>query len=155
MMHRPSLVISSSDPTGAPSCADTACTKTYTPQARGFSSANTDIHVVRDQDWDDGDPIPQDISGTVETASVVNGDVRQVLIWHAPLVPGEYDIVIDANRNRVYDASTDGLDRGSSGFVVIPDIPPSPVPAIAPSGIVVLIGLMCTIGGSRIRGKFN
>jgi len=77
---------------------------------------------------------------------------------HAPLVPGRYDIVIDANRNRVYNASTDGLDSGSPGFVVVADAPPTPpepVPAIAPSGIIVLIGLMYIIGGSRIRGKLN
>jgi len=72
-----------------------------------------------------------------------------VLVWHAPLVPGEYDIVIDANRNGVYDVSTDGLDSGSHGFVVIPDVPPSPVPALAPHGIIALIGLLCVIGVSR------
>jgi len=53
-------------------------------------------------------------------------------------VPGEYDIVIDANRNSVYDVSTDGLDNGSPGFVVIPDVPPSPVPALSPHGIIAL-----------------
>ena len=77
---------------------------------------------------------------------------------HAPLVPGRYDIVIDANQNGDYDAATDGLDSGSPGFVVVADAPPTPpepVPAIAPSGIVVLIGLLCIIGGGRIRGKFN
>ena len=77
---------------------------------------------------------------------------------HAPLVPGRYDIVIDANQNGVYDAATDGLDSGSPGFVVVADAPPSPpvsVPAIAPSGIVVLIGLLCVIGVSKIRRGFN
>ena len=78
-----------------------------------------------------------------------------MLVWHAPLVPGEYDIVIDANRNGVYDVSTDGLDSGSHGFVVIPDVPPSPVPALAPHGIIALIGLLCVIGVSRIRRGFN
>ena len=48
--------------------------------------------------------------------------------WHAPLVIGEYDIVVDANRNGIYDASMDGLDGGSPGFVVI-DMPSVPVPA--------------------------
>jgi hypothetical protein len=42
--------------------------------------------------------------------------VGPVLIWHAPLGIGEYDSVIDANRNGVYDASTDGLDSGSPGL---------------------------------------
>ena len=73
---------------------------------------------------------------------------------HAPLTPGSYDIVIDANRNRVYNAATDGLDSGSPGFVVI-DMPSVPVPAITPPGIVVLIGLLCVIGVSRISRRFG
>jgi hypothetical protein len=54
-----------------------------------------DIHVIPDQDWNDGDPITADATGSIETVSVVNGDVGPVLVWHAPLVPGKYDIVID------------------------------------------------------------
>jgi hypothetical protein len=94
-----------------------------------------DIHIVHDPDWNDGDPIPQDVTGAVETVSVVNGGVGPVLVWHAPLAPGSYDIVIDANRNRVYNAATDGLDSGSPGFIVVADAPPSlpvSVPALAP-----------------------
>ena len=81
-----------------------------------------------------------------------------MLVWHAPLAPGEYDIVIDANRNGVYDASTGGLDSGSPGFAVVADAPPTPpvpVPALAPAGIIILIGLPCVIGVSRIRRGFN
>ena len=117
-----------------------------------------DIHIVHDPDWNDGDLIPQDVTGAVETVSVVNGGVGPVLVWHAPLAPGSYDIVIDANQNGVYDASADGLDRGSPAFVVVADAPPAPpvpVPALAPPGIIALIGLLCVIGVSRIRGKFN
>ena len=55
-----------------------------------------------------------------------NGDVGSVLVWHAPLAPGSYDIVIDANLNGLYDAPTDGLDSGSPGFVVVADAPPTP-----------------------------
>ncbi len=124
----------------------------------GFAAGtNVDIYVVQDRDWDGGDPIPQDVTGSVETAPVVNGDVGPVLVWHAPLAPGSYDIVIDANRNGVYNAATDGLDSGSPGFVVV-DAPPSPpalVPVLTPAGIIGLIGLLCIIGGRRIRGKFN
>ncbi len=111
--------------------------------------------MVQDQDWSDGDHVPQDVTGAVETVPVMNdGGVGPVLIWHAPLVPGSYDIVIDANRNGVYDAATDGLDSGSPGFVVV-DMPSVPVPALAPSGIVVLIGLLCVAGVGRIRRGFN
>ena len=42
-----------------------------------------------------------------------------MLVWHAPLTPEQYDIVIDANKNGVYNAATDGLDSGSPGFVVL------------------------------------
>ena len=110
--------------------------------------------MVPDQDWNNGYPIPSDVTGAVETVSVANGDVGPVLVWHAPLVIGEYDIVIDANQNGVYDVSTDGLDSGSPGFVVI-DMSPVPVPALAPIGIIALIGLLCVIGMIRIRRRFS
>ena len=74
---------------------------------------------------------------------------------HAPLAPGSYDIVIDANRNGDYNAATDGLDIGSPGFVVIGIPPPESVPILAPIGITSLIGLLCVIGVSRIRRRFN
>jgi len=117
-----------------------------------------DIHVVHDQDWNDGDQIPSDVTGAVETASAVNGDVGPVLVWHAPLAPGSYDIVIDANRNGAYNAATDGLDSGSPGFIVVANPPPTPptdVLALTPAGIIALVGLPCVIGMSRIRRRFN
>ncbi|MCK5108286.1 MAG: hypothetical protein KAR25_01200, partial [Methanosarcinales archaeon] len=124
----------------------------------GFTTANADIYLVQDQDWNDGDPIPADVTGSVETVSVSDGDIAPVLVWHAPLTPGRYDIVIDVNRNGVYDAHADGLDRGSPGFVVIispPPTPPTNVPALTPHGIIALIGLLCVIGTIMIRRRFN
>jgi len=124
----------------------------------GFTTTNVDIYVVHDRDWNDGDHIPSDVTGAVETVSVVSGDVGPVLVWHARLTPGSYDIVIDANRNGVYDAATDGLDSGSPGFVVVaspPPTPPTDVPALTPHGIIALLGLLCVIGVSRIRRRFN
>ncbi len=111
--------------------------------------------MVPDQDWNNGDPIPADVTGAVETVSVVNGAIATVPVWHAPLVVGEYDIVIDANQNGFYDASTDGLDSGSPGFVVIGIPPPASVPALTPIGIIALIGLLCVAGMGRIRRRFN
>ena len=125
----------------------------------GFAAGtNVKIHVVRDRDWNDGDHIPSDVTGTVETVPVVDGEIAPVLIWHALLVSGRYDIVIDANQNGVYDAHADGLDSGSPGFVVVADAPPTPpvpVPAIAPIGIIGLIGLLCIIGTFMIGRRFN
>ena len=87
-----------------------------------------------------------------------DGEIAPALVWHAPLAPGSYDIVIDANRNGVYDAATDGLDSGSPGFVVVANPPPTPptdVPTLTPHGIIALIGLLCVIGVSRLRRRFN
>ena len=145
-------------PSAASTSATGVPTNTYRVYAdvyatgSGFATGtNVDIYVVRDRNWNDGDPIPADVTGSVETVPVVDGGVGPVLIWHAPLVIGEYDIVIDANRNGVYDASTDGLDSGP-GFDVIG---PVPVPTLAPIGIIALIGLLCVIGLIRIRRRFN
>jgi len=80
-----------------------------------------------------------------------------VLVWHARLMPGHYDIIIDANRNGVYNAATDGLDSGSPGFIVVTDAPPHPASISSSprpgrnhhsdrSGV---------IGMIRIRRKFN
>jgi len=87
----------------------------------------------------------------------VNGEIAPVLVWHAPLVSGRYDIVIDANRNGIYNAAIDGLDSGSPGFVVIPNIPDTPptdVPTLTPPGIIALVGLLCGIGTFMIRRRF-
>ncbi len=148
----------SSTPAGTPKDTYSANEDVYAAGSGFATGTSVDIYVVQDRNWGNGDQIPDDVTGAVETVSVVNGGVGPVLVWHAPLTPGEYDIVIDANQNGFYDASTDGLDSGSPGFVVVagsPPTPPVPVPAIAPSGIVVLIGLLCVAGVGRIRGKFN
>lgn len=126
----------------------------------GFT-AGTDVRifVVLDRDWNDGDSIPsQGAVAVLGDAISASGTVGPVPVWHAPLAPGEYDIVIDANRNDVYDAATDGLDRGSPCFVVIadaPPTPPAPVPALDPTGIIALIGLLCVIGTIMIGRRFN
>ena len=56
--------------------------------------------VVPDRDWNDGDLIPADVTGAVETVSVNGGDIAPMLIWNAPLTPGRYDIVIDLEPKR-------------------------------------------------------
>jgi len=144
----------SSSVTGAPIDLYRVDANVYATGSGFATGTNVDIYVVQDRDWGNGDQIPADVTGSVETVSVVNGGVGPVLVWHASLVVGDYDIVIDANRNGVYDASIDGLDSGSPGFVVI-DMPSVPVPALAPIGIIALIGLLCVIGTFMIGRRFN
>ena len=151
--------------TGAPIDAYSVDEDVYVTGSGYITGTNADICVVRDQDWNDGDPIPTDVTGSVEIVSVVNGDIDPVIVWNAPLVIGEYDIVIDANQDGVYDASTDGLDSGSPGFVVIdmqccPSVPVGPdttesVPTISPIGTAILIGLFGILAVGRIRRRFK
>jgi hypothetical protein len=149
---------SSSSATGAPRDAYRTNEDVYATGSGFAAGTNVDIYVVPDQDWNDGDQIPQDVTGAVETVSVNGGDISPVLVWHAPLAPGRYDIVVDANRNGDYDAATDGVDSGSPGFVVLaspPPTPPTDVPALTPHGIIALVGLLCVIGVSRIGKRFS
>ncbi|MEA1866326.1 MAG: hypothetical protein U9N46_14270 [Euryarchaeota archaeon] len=148
----------SSSATGAPKYRYRTNEDVYAAGSGFTPGTSVDIYVVLDQDWNDGDQIPADVTGAVETVPVNDGDVGPVLVWHAPLTPGRYDIVIDANQNGFYDTATDGLDSGSPGFVVIADAPPTPpvpVPVLTPPGIIALIGLLCVAGMSRIRRRFN
>ena len=147
----------------APSlAATTTTTTTGAPEYRYHTNetvyaAGTKANI-QDQGGNNGDQIPQDVTGEVETMSVVNGEIAPVLVWHTPLAPGRYDIVIDANRNGDYDTATDGLDSRSPGFVVVADAPPTPpvsIPTLAPIGIIALIGLLCIIGMIRLRRMFN
>ena len=83
------------------------------------------------------------ISRLVKTM-LMNGEIAPMLVWHAWLVPGRCDIMMDANQNGIYSAATDELDSGSPGFVVVTGAPhtPASVPALAPSGLITLIGLV-------------
>jgi hypothetical protein len=147
----------STSATGAPKDAYRVHHNVYAAGSGFTPGTNVDIYVVPDRDWNDGDSIPADVTASVETVSV-NGDIAPVLVWHAPLTPGSYDIVIDANQNGFYNAATDGLDSGSPGFVVLaspPPTPPTDVPALTPHGIIALVGLLCVIGVSRIGKRFS
>ena len=150
----PPLSVYSSSVTGAPIDLFRVDADVYATGSGFATGTNVDIYVVPYQNWNDGNPIPSDITASVETVSVVNGNIAIVLVWNAPLMIGEYDIVVDANRNGIYDASMDGLDGGSPGFVVI-DMPSASVPALAPIGIIALIGLLCVAGVGRIRRRFD
>ncbi len=62
-----------------------------------------------------------DITGTVETISVggICGNCWKTLAWTAPLVPGEYDVVLDFNRDNQYTPGEDLIDAlDPVGFIV-------------------------------------
>lgn len=73
-------------------------------------------YVCNHQDeWQDGDPL-QDVSGGDEMDGVQSGCTNEqiVIIWPGPLPPGDYDIIIDINRDGTYTQGVDIVDGGSA-----------------------------------------
>jgi hypothetical protein len=94
----------------------------------GFEPSGTfDIYIVNDKTtWNDGDPIPPRIAGTEATvSSEADGRILPTIVWHHDLTPGKYDIVIDVNRNGIYNKNDDCLDDNdiqvTAGFLIIPE----------------------------------
>ena len=89
--------------------------------ASGFPSNNRiDVYVVPDRAWSDGDGIPDDVGDGMDTFTTDgDGNLGPVVVWEAPLVPGEYDLVFDIGQDGVYDASIDHVDHPNHpGFIV-------------------------------------
>ncbi len=73
---------------------------------------NTDYNlyiVDHTSQWNDGDPIPDRISGTTSlVSSDDSGNIPPTLAWNS-LAIGSYDVVIDALENGLYDSAYDVL----------------------------------------------
>jgi PKD repeat protein len=111
----------SSDDIGAEVNAYCEFEDVYTTGSSFPHDTNVDIYIVSDYTWGDGMSIPTDVSSdgynTVMTDS--DGNLGPVVIWPAPVDPGEYDIVFDANQNGVYDALIDYVDHPNHpGFII-------------------------------------
>ncbi|MCZ6689920.1 MAG: hypothetical protein O7H41_09980 [Planctomycetota bacterium] len=75
-----------------------------------------DKYVVNhSNEWQDGDAL-QDVSGGNEMDGVQSGCTNEqiVLVFPGPLPPGDYDIIIDINRDGVYTQGVDIVDGGSA-----------------------------------------
>lgn len=85
-------------------------------------------YVVNHKDsWSDGDALV-DVSGqnsgnwwNADTVQIGCTNEARLLVWPAPLRAGSYDVVIDVNRNDIYDEGVDIIDGSGTtpGFVVI------------------------------------
>ncbi|MCW3986469.1 MAG: hypothetical protein NWE91_08720 [Candidatus Bathyarchaeota archaeon] len=90
------------------------------------------IYVVNDTTWTNGMDIPDRVDGTAENVTTDgNGDIAYsnlegsgtppALIWESAR-SGEFDIVVDVNRDRKYNKSCDPLDDldvNDAGFTVV------------------------------------
>lgn len=91
-------------------------------------SATYDLYVVNATTWSDGKPIPQRLEGTATTiTSDVSGNITVTLVWSSPIAFGNYDIVVDVNRDGYYNSSIDALDQSNvqikAGFQTVPEFP--------------------------------
>ena len=116
----------------------------------GFAS-NTlvDIYIVDDYAWFNG----MNITDRTVYARKYNvstdeyGNITAVEIWPNP-IPGEYDMVFDANQNEIYDVGVDAVDHPNHpGFTVEGQVQ---VPALTPIGIAALVGVLSIIATSTI-----
>jgi hypothetical protein len=110
----------STDSSGNPQNEFTTSETVYASGAYFPAYTYVDIYVVEDREWTDGDPIPADVSGGVETVETdADGNLLVTAVWAPTLVVGEYDLVIDANQNGYYNAGIDAVDDPNHpGFVV-------------------------------------
>ena len=93
--------------------------------SKGYSPSTTyPIFVVTDIDWDNDDPIPTRVEGTVLTVTSNPDGSILAKVWDSAR-PGKYDIVIDFDGDGVYDEGIDPLDNNqvveTAGFFVIPE----------------------------------
>jgi hypothetical protein len=83
------------------------------------------VYAVADQTtWTNGGPLA-DVSGDgYEELNLTIDGTQVVKLWDPPLTGGDYDIVVDRNRNGVYDEGIDVVDSFTLvGFDVIPEFP--------------------------------
>jgi PKD repeat protein len=102
----------------------------------GFPRGVLYVYVVDDNSWSGFGVIPQRVPGTRENF-ITDGygwfDTYTVSCWdsnygyYPGLPPGSYDIIIDVNRNGVYDPGVDAKDEVSVGENVPPPIHNPPV----------------------------
>jgi glucose/arabinose dehydrogenase len=95
----------------------------------GFPASSTfDIHVVADQgSWTalNGMPIPTPLATDIHSiTSDSSGNIAVSLLWSQPSL-GNYDIIVDVNRNGLYEIGIDAVDNDdvvTAGVVIIPEI---------------------------------
>jgi hypothetical protein len=86
------------------------------------------IYIVPNRVWSPGDGLSGDVTpggalNVAGKADIATGTFIDILIWSAPLIPGEYDIVIDDDLNGIYDGGVFDFVYGSgaaAGLVVTP-----------------------------------
>jgi hypothetical protein len=119
-------MIESCDSTGNPEDTFQLNQAIYVEGSGYLPSTTYSIYLVNDTTWIEDMPIPQRVIETTATVSSdTSGNISATVLWNAPLKPGGYDIVVDANGDGYYNASIDALDESyihvRSGVLVVPE----------------------------------
>jgi len=141
-------------PTGEPTDEDGGVKDVFATEDNVYATGSgftpntyVDVYIVGDLAWTDGMVIPPDVSSdgmnTVPTNAA--GDIVPTDVWPAPLTPGEYDIVFDANRNGIYDVGIDVVDNPAHPGFVVTGAPPPRVPTVSQWGIVAMMVLFMAL----------
>jgi len=104
------------------------------------------IYIVYNGEWTG---VLTDRSDGYETVTLTPSNPPEYLgpfkIWSNPLTPGQYDIVVDANHNGMYDCGEAVDSPFCVGFFVVPELPLGTLMAIMAS--------MAAIGLAKNRLK--
>ena len=125
-------------------------TETVYATGSGFDpGSKVDIYITEDKHWIDGMHINSTVYARKDNVNVTpDGTIFGEEMWPNP-IPGEYDMVFDANQNGFYDVGIDAIDDPNDpGFTVL-----GQVPALTPIGIAALVGLLAIIATSTILRK--
>jgi hypothetical protein len=100
-----------------------------------------DIYIVPNKAWSVGDSIGTDISDGLNTVSTDSfGSIPTTKIWPAPLTAGEYDIVVDVDRDGILDVNEPVDDFTlNDGVEIIPEFPLIAIPVISLLAILAIL----------------
>ncbi len=102
-------------------------------------STTVRIYVVANQDvWNDGAGLT-DVSGGYETELTgSDGSIATTKIWGATLTEGDYDIVVDTNRNGKWNIGEPIDSEVDVGFTAVLEFTTIAIPVAAVLGLVFL-----------------
>ena len=119
------ITIDTCDVTGQTKNTFNPTEQVYLKGTNGATSTTYPVYIVSDEtSWTDGKQIPSAIPGTTtQVTTDASGNIATTIGWTNPS-PGKYDVVLDINKNGVYDVGTDALLNDivtTGGFFVVPE----------------------------------
>ncbi len=102
------------------------------------------ISITEDKKWTDGTHINSTIFATKTVRTNAAGEIASTDVWQDP-VPGEYDIVFDADQDGYYNEGRDVVDHPNHPGFIITAPTPIPVPEFSVVGLLGLVGVLSLV----------